>query len=188
MQKVWRSIRFVPFHNFFSMTMFVQLHCNINWNEPSMCLRTTLKVFKDAVVCTFTWVIECIAKGLKRFLVVFDILFCLPSIVSCVLMFPITIAQLNAKVQTLYAHIMIFGCTLTFRHSIPTYISRGFFWGQIFITWHWLRKIPVWLIIQRIFLQKNAPKSQHFWGFFFSSKSPYLDDKFQHTTKILKNS
>jgi hypothetical protein len=39
-----------------------------------------------------------------------------------------------------YAHIMIFVCTLTFRHSIPTYISRGFFWGQIFITW-WLRKI-----------------------------------------------
>ncbi len=51
--------------------------------------------------------IKSIAKGLKRFRFVFDILFFLPSIVLCVvLMLPITVAQLNvfaslAKVQTL---------------------------------------------------------------------------------------
>jgi len=51
MQKVSRLILFVPFYRFFSMTMFMQFHCNTIGNEPSMSLLTTLKVFRHDVVC-----------------------------------------------------------------------------------------------------------------------------------------
>jgi hypothetical protein len=55
-KKVSRLILFVPFYNFFLIDRVcaIALHCNIIGNEPSMCLLTTLKVFKYAVVCTFT--------------------------------------------------------------------------------------------------------------------------------------
>jgi hypothetical protein len=134
-KKVSRLIPFVPFYNFFLIDRVcaIALHCNIIGNELSMCLLTTLKVFKYAVVCTFTWVIECIAKGLQRFLFVFDILFFFLAF-HCVMCAYVFNNSCTTKCQgtNTYAHIMIFGCTLTFRHSISTYISRGVFLGGKF--------------------------------------------------------
>jgi hypothetical protein len=97
-----KLIPFVPFYISFSLTVFVQLHCiAISLEMSSLCVYLQLWRSLNMPLCVPLH--ECIAKVLQRFLFVFDILsiFLGPSIVSCVLMFPLTLAQLNAKVQTL---------------------------------------------------------------------------------------
>jgi len=120
---------------FFSLTVFVQLHCiAISLEMSSLCIYLQLWRSLNMLLCVplHEWlsVLLKVFRGFSSCLIYFFFF----GAFHCVMCAHVSTNTCTTKCQgtNTYAHIMIFGCTLTFRHSIPTYISRGVFLGVKF--------------------------------------------------------